>query len=240
MRPLSLQHLCRPEAVVFDLHNTLMFGHDRLGPEQDYASTYRQLDGGRLPSELVDEVVCAVVADRWAWNEPGLLPPMEQVAARVLRRMGLQGEEAARIAEVVALHEVGVLPQASRQLLHTLRRHTRLALVSNIWSDSRLWHDHFDRCGVSQLFEVVVFSSELGCDKPDPRIFLEALDQLDIVASECLFVGDDPVADIDGAGRLGFRTALVGPRPVATHRPDYQRSTLAELLPPEGDRHGGR
>jgi len=40
-------------AVLLDMNGTFMFGHDRLGPEEDYWETYRALGGSRLGRDQV-------------------------------------------------------------------------------------------------------------------------------------------------------------------------------------------
>jgi FMN phosphatase YigB (HAD superfamily) len=53
------------------------------------------------------------------------------------------------------------------------------------------------------LFDVIVFSSEVGVCKPDPKIFQCALEQLQIKASETLFI-DDREKNINGAKAFGM------------------------------------
>ena len=53
------------------------------------------------------------------------------------------------------------------------------------------------------LFDVIVFSSEVGVCKPDPKIFQRALEQLGVEASETLFI-DDRERNIHGANALGI------------------------------------
>jgi HAD superfamily hydrolase (TIGR01509 family) len=52
---------------------------------------------------------------------------------------------------------------------------------------------------------VVVISYEVGCAKPEPRIFEIALDRLGVAPSHALFV-DDREENIEGARRLGIET----------------------------------
>ncbi len=47
-------------------------------------------------------------------------------------------------------------------------------------------------------------SGEEGVRKPDPEIFRRALVRLGVAAHEALFVGDHPVADIEGAHGAGL------------------------------------
>lgn len=53
------------------------------------------------------------------------------------------------------------------------------------------------------LFEVILFSAEIGVCKPDPRIFQTALERLGVDASEILFI-DDREKNIHGAKALGL------------------------------------
>ncbi len=60
--------------------------------------------------------------------------------------------------------------------------------------------------GLADRVACCVVSEELGVRKPDPAIFLEASARLGVDPRASWFVGDDPVADIRGAGGVGFRT----------------------------------
>ena len=65
-----------------------------------------------------------------------------------------------------------------------------------------------DREGVSPLVDTVVLSYEVGCVKPDHRIFRAALSALDLNAENVLMVGDN--ANDDGGGAsLGLRTLIL-------------------------------
>jgi putative hydrolase of the HAD superfamily len=54
-------------------------------------------------------------------------------------------------------------------------------------------------------FDVVIVSCELGCTKPDARIYEVCLERLGTRADATLFV-DDRVENLEGAARLGIRT----------------------------------
>ena len=65
-----------------------------------------------------------------------------------------------------------------------------------------------DRDGISPSVDAVVLSYEVGCVKPDPRIFEAALQALDLPATDVLMVGDN--ANDDGGGAaLGLRTLIL-------------------------------
>ena len=53
------------------------------------------------------------------------------------------------------------------------------------------------------LIETFVISEELGCSKPDPRMFQTASDRLGLPSNECVFVDDNPV-NLAGAFAAGY------------------------------------
>src|SRR5436853_286775 len=56
-----------------------------------------------------------------------------------------------------------------------------------------------------RLFSVLVGSAHVGCAKPEPRIFLHALDALGLGPADATFVGDSPSRDMAGARAVGMR-----------------------------------
>jgi putative hydrolase of the HAD superfamily len=87
------------------------------------------------------------------------------------------------------------------ETLERLSARIRLAVVAN-W-DSSL-HEHLERLGLDRYFDVVVTSAEAGAAKPDPAIFLAALERLDVEPARALHVGDEPI-DEQGARAAGMR-----------------------------------
>lgn len=59
------------------------------------------------------------------------------------------------------------------------------------------------------FFTHVITSEEAGYKKPDPNIFLYALNVAGTVAAESLMIGDDQEVDIDGARQAGMDQVLV-------------------------------
>ena len=54
-------------------------------------------------------------------------------------------------------------------------------------------------------FDVVVISCDVGCAKPDPRIYQITLDRLGVAPADALFV-DDRAENIEGARQLAIET----------------------------------
>ena len=101
----------------------------------------------------------------------------------------------------------------------------RLAVVSN--ADGRV-RALLEEAGLSPHFEFVVDSSEVGVEKPDPRIFHAATARLDLPASSCASVGDIYEIDVLGAREAGLEAILIGN---CEAPPDVARvESLADLL----------
>ena len=63
------------------------------------------------------------------------------------------------------------------------------------------------RIGLQHHFRASITSREIGCAKPDARIFAAACERLGVAAEHVLHVGDDPALDVAGARAAGLRTA---------------------------------
>jgi len=81
-----------------------------------------------------------------------------------------------------------------------------IACVSNEDGWLGKFFDHFE---ISEYFHFVITSQEVGYEKPDSRIFMQALDMTDFNAGEVLFVGDSLVSDYQGSQSVGMQSLLI-------------------------------
>ena len=86
------------------------------------------------------------------------------------------------------------------QLIRSSRRRSRVVLVTN--ATSRLSLD-LGRLGLSDEFDSVINSSEIGACKPQREIYDAALRAAGVQAEEALFIDDNPRL-VDAAQRLGI------------------------------------
>jgi HAD superfamily hydrolase (TIGR01662 family) len=82
----------------------------------------------------------------------------------------------------------------------------RLALLSNRRDPL---HDEIERLGLSDLFEFVLAAGETGWWKPDPRIFKDLLQRLELEPQVSVYIGDNYFADIVGARAVGLQAVLI-------------------------------
>ena len=98
------------------------------------------------------------------------------------------------------------------EILEKLKsRGIKLAIVTNI-TPELLDHQRkkVEALGIAHLFDTVVYSAEVGVHKPDRRIFDYAASVLGVPNEQCLFVGDDPQADVAGALGAGMEVVWLG------------------------------
>jgi len=111
--------------------------------------------------------------------------------------------------------------------LEQLRARFRLFAISNGNAD-------LATIGLGRFFEHALAAREAGVLKPDPRIFELLLERAGLGASQVVHVGDDAVADVDGARRAGLTPVWLNRRgcdwPAATLPAPLTVRTLTELV----------
>ncbi len=99
-------------------------------------------------------------------------------------------------------------PEPGCQILTELgARGYRLGLITNRYNVER-FHELLDRLHLRPYFDMVLASGEVGIQKPDPGIFVAALDRMDARAETSIYVGDNYWADVVGARRAGLTPIL--------------------------------
>lgn len=98
-----------------------------------------------------------------------------------------------------------LLPGAA-ELLASLRPRFRLAALSN--SNELHWERNSNDIGVTDLFEIAISSHQVGMCKPNPGIYLAALDRLGVPPDAVMFFDDVP-ANVAAASALGIHAFQV-------------------------------
>ena len=86
-----------------------------------------------------------------------------------------------------------------------------------------------ERTGIRDYFEVVVISQEVGCWKPDVKIFEYAAKLTNRKAAECTHVGDNIVHDVAGALDAGFRPIWIDRSNALNRHPDGRVTRVDSL-----------
>ena len=117
----------------------------------------------------------------------------------IREKLGLSPEQLARVPD--GFWGGDVLDTELVDYLRALKGQCRVALLSNAWDDLRKeldehWH-------ISDAFDLIVISAEVGLAKPDPKIYRLALEQLGVEPHEAVFV-DDFLENVNAASGVGM------------------------------------
>jgi putative hydrolase of the HAD superfamily len=195
-------------AVIFDYGNTLI----EFGPKQvailneillsRLREWYGPCDAERFADVRRAQIVAPYDTEEFIEND------REGICVELVEKLYGVIPDDARIAEMLKLkHESFVdavaLPDYVVPLLEKLRKSRRLGFISNYPCRQSIV-DSMKKVGIVDLFDSIVVSGEMGMVKPHPKIFKRCLDDLALNPGECVYVGDNWLADVQGAKRLGM------------------------------------
>ncbi len=220
-------------AVTFDLTGTLIHT-PRMGEiySQVLARHGVEVAPGRAASlvgEVWRELDCAAhpAADRFAAHPEGARGWWRRLLERLCERLEAPPPTpfaAAELFERFAGPEAWeIYPEIEGALAELDRMGLALGLISN-W-DERLPR-LLDGLGLSARLAAVVYSQEVGAEKPHRHIFAAALDRLELPPARVLHVGDRNRHDVEGARAVGMHALLLDRR-----RTTGDLRDLAELPP---------
>jgi putative hydrolase of the HAD superfamily len=228
------------KAVCFDLGNTLIeFGPRQLARQYDRLTKALEDGFGTCDPDRLKEIRDRqIVAPYHNGYREGVL---EEVCRELIEELyGITaGEEQVRALARVRYEsflEVVELADDVLPLLRRLRERYRLAVLSN-YPCGRSIRDGMDKIGLTPLLDAIVVSGEVGFVKPHPEPYGQLLGQLGEEPADCVYVGDNWLADIQGAKKAGMKAVLTTQHvPYETfspqegdHEPDARIGHLGEL-----------
>ncbi|MGQ9507612.1 MAG: HAD family hydrolase [Candidatus Bathycorpusculaceae bacterium] len=118
----------------------------------------------------------------------------------------------------------------SKRVIQKLSKNHRLGIISNThYSNLISWN--LTKAGLTNAFNVIVTSVEYGLKKPDHRIFEYAASQLHVKPRDCVYVGDNPTEDYEGAIGAGMKAVLIDREDRYHNFAGRRIKTLEELIP---------
>jgi len=234
--------MARLRGILFDLGDTLLnFGKvDVLGLfEQGAKRAYDYLKSIRQPLMPFPQFYRKQFwAIRWSYFKSRITRRefnSLDLLGRVSHAMGhrLTHDQMLELAWqfYVPLHDKATVEPGTRELLEDFSRQgLTLGLVSNTFLPAEVLDRHLEESNLLDLLPHRVYSSAVIYRKPHPGIFKIALSLTGLAATQTLFVGDSPHADIVGANRNGLISVLKDP--AARHpraKPVHRIARLEEL-----------
>ena len=178
-------------AVIFDVGGVLSH-HNNLAPLN------RWLDRLNMSAEqLIHTVFGNEVAGRATLG----LATVEEVWQFVNQQLGLS--EVDRQALIADFWATMTWDSTLLDFIHTLKSAYKIGALSDAWPDARVTNTPI----TYDLFDVIVYSSEEGIQKPDPEIYRRMLARLDVMPTESIYVDDSPTK-AEGASQLGMHGLL--------------------------------
>jgi HAD superfamily hydrolase (TIGR01549 family) len=204
------------KAILFDFFNTLVCYEPSR--EQVYSEMSKELGFNIEPRAFSKPIQAADTFWRAEERRSPIekRPQQEKMAAYIKYATMLFHGSGAAIRPEAGLEILLKLKQRKWEFklyedsLPTLKilrgRGLTLGLISNIGQGSE---KIFSDLGLIPHLDFNVTSFEVGCDKPDPRIFQAALKKARVMPEETLCLGDQYEVDIVGAKGVGINAILL-------------------------------
>jgi putative hydrolase of the HAD superfamily len=185
------------KAVIFDLDNTLL---DRTLTFRSFSSSFlshyfSHLDVTQHLLDLIIEI------DQDGYKDK------EELFAQLLELSYWQDKP--QLSELMAYYSreyvrSAVLMNGAREVVQYVRTKYKVGVITN--GKTPIQYGKMDQLGIRNDFDLIIVSEEVGIKKPDRRIFEMALDKLELKPEQCIYIGDHPVNDIEGAAKAGMET----------------------------------
>lgn len=206
------------KAIFFDVGSTLLYPspdvptvYNKVVADWGYAFSYEEIDSFMPEVWAYYEEEVAADASFWAddarshdiWvNMYALLSERLGITDDAERReIGSRVHTAFKTAAHWDLYS-DVIP--TLELLK--ERGLRISLISNWGKDLRAILADLP---LDRYLDDAIISAEVELHKPDPRIFRLALERLGVEAHEAVHVGDQLIADVEGAQAVGMMGVLL-------------------------------
>lgn len=217
-------------AIAFDLDNTLWdVGPVIVRAEQRLHAWLREHCPRITERMSIEEMRAA--RELLARNEPHNAHDFTYLRISALaahaRACGYEEAVAERAFQVFFAARNELQPYADVQpALERLRTRYTLASLSNGNADLEL-------IGLARLFSVSLNARQIGAAKPHPRCFEQLARDLRLQPRNILYVGDDPLLDVEAARACGLRTAWMNrsdaPWPAGLERADLDVADCGQL-----------
>lgn len=124
-------------------------------------------------------------------------------------------------------NDVYALPGGREALAGLKQRGFTIGIVTDTMYPVEWKMNWLTKVGVAEFVDVIACSTVLKAHKPNPELYVNAMQQAKLSAEVSAFVGHD-ARELDGARRAGMKTVAVNYDPHA--QADYYCKSLVDLL----------
>ena len=192
------------QAVIFDLFGTLV--ENFLFP--DY-----QQELGRMAAVLKapPEGFSKMWRDTFYLRTNGSHKTHEESISYICRKLGVPvtEEQVERAAAIRLAYTVRSLKPRT-DAIPTIKKLKSMGYKVGLVSDcSPETPTAWSQTPFNGIFHVTIFSCIAGVKKPDPKIYLMAVEKLGVKPEECLYIGDGSSHELTGAIKVGMTPILI-------------------------------
>jgi REG-2-like HAD superfamily hydrolase len=204
------------KVICLDFFNTL--AHYNPSREQIYVDVCADNGITLSPKILARKIT---IGDMY-WRDENRKSPIEKrnkiqqfrfyinYISRILKESGVKSNTILATKILLRMKKIAWKFEAFDDSVPTLillkKRGFKLGLISNV--DKKI-DEVYQSLGLLEHLDFVVTSHEAGCDKPDPRIFMAALEKAGVNPDEAIYVGDQYHLDVVGARNAGIKPILI-------------------------------
>ena len=128
-------------------------------------------------------------------------------------------------------------PDVKDVVIELNKRGYQLGILANTITETEI-PDWLEADGLTKYFKTIILSSKVRIRKPNPEIYLEAARRIGVEPAHCVYVGDNPIRDVEGCQAAGFGMMIILLEPAtlakepqeSVYKPDYTIRSCSELL----------
>jgi putative hydrolase of the HAD superfamily len=209
--------------VLFDLDGTLL---NRDVSIQNFASDqYERLTDriGNIPKEVYVSRFIELDNRGYVWKD--------KVYQQIVKEFHIEGITwEGLLANYLAHFKNFCVPFSGLQtMLKKLKaKSISLGLITNGFSHFQM--SNIAALRIKEFFDIILISESEGIKKPDIQIFNRAIHHLKSTPQDCMFVGDHPINDIDGAKHAGMITVWKKDNQWEKVNADFTIDQLTEII----------
>jgi len=113
------------------------------------------------------------------------------------------------------------------EILKYLSKKYSLHIITNGFEEVQ--YKKINNSGIKSYFKTITTSEEVGLKKPNPVVFMKALEKASTISENSLMIGDSFEADILGAEKVGMQTIFYNYRNEKISNSYLYVNTLSEL-----------
>lgn len=224
-------------AIFFDIDGTLYSTSDFAAQARAASVDAMIRQGVKMPAEDLLQELQEVIRE-FSSNYDG---HFDKLLLRIPRRV-YKGLNPALIvaAGVVAYHEMKFRHlEAYEDAFEVLRRLAKTPLVRGVITEGLeiKQAEKLIRLRLDSFFspQAIFISHQIGISKPNLKLYQRACSDLNLKPADCMYVGDNPILDIDPANAIGMATVRMerGSRFRDSHgetKPDHTIQNFWDLL----------